>query len=128
MISLTGDVASPGLNAAHSGHQIGGPIGSALSMGASAPVPRMDGFLQETMHEVSQAISINQSINGICSLDQEPRFNRYIEENGREERFYKLLPANKADHLGCSWQQCVIPHDGCSNTAFSIDYQSDALS
>ena len=58
VICFTGDVAGPGQNAAHSGHQIGGqigPIGTALTMGASAPVQRNDGFLQETLDEVSQA-------------------------------------------------------------------------
>ena len=35
----------------------------------------------------------------------------YIEE---EEEFYKLLPANKADHLCQLWQSCSDLHESSS--------------
>lgn len=48
-----GELAGHGLSASHSAHQLGGPLGSALSMGANAPVQSSADFLKETMHEVS---------------------------------------------------------------------------
>lgn len=53
MCVYAGELTGHGLSASHSAHQLGGPLGSALSMGANAPVQSSADFLKETMHEVS---------------------------------------------------------------------------
>lgn len=58
MCICAGELTGHGLSAAHSGHQLAGPLGSALSMGASAPVQSSADFLKETMHEVSWAAAL----------------------------------------------------------------------
>lgn len=50
-----GDLAGHGLGTAH---QLGGPLGTALSMGAMPPVQRSDDFLKETFQEVSWAVGL----------------------------------------------------------------------
>lgn len=46
------DLAGHGLGTAHTAHQLGGPLGTALSMGPNPPVQRSDDFLRDTFAEV----------------------------------------------------------------------------
>ncbi|KAL3159315.1 hypothetical protein ABBQ32_011268 [Trebouxia sp. C0010 RCD-2024] len=60
----SGELTGHGLSASHSAHQLGGPLGSALSMGANAPVQSSADFLKETMHEMFK----RGGLDGVCSL------------------------------------------------------------
>ncbi len=50
----TGDPSRHSLTGMQATHQLGGPLGTALSIGTSAPHERHDGYFKETMHEVSK--------------------------------------------------------------------------
>ena len=74
---------------------------------------RTAGFVQAANVDTTDQvlIEIHSKSMSIRHEDVAHKPERNIAEEEEEEEFYKLLPANKADHLCQSWQYVIHPCD-----------------
>ena len=68
-----------------------------------------------TLYDRCESFALTMTANGntantICASNHEHALSEEASEEEEEEEFYKLLPANKADHLCQLWQSCSDLH------------------